>query len=145
MALSVVHGEENSQPHRFSGVWDKLGIFASALCLVDCIVLPITSTILISIQTSAAWAAAMHGWLLLVIGLSASMAFYHSFRAHRAYGIVATGVTGFLLLLAGDVFEARALIQGINWVSLLGSALLIAAHLKNLWMHSAHSGHGHPH
>lgn len=145
MALIVAHAENEPQPEKFSGLWDKLGIFASAICLIDCIVLPIASTILISMQSSAAWASGMHGWLLLVIGVTASMAFFHSFRAHRAYGIVATGATGFLLLVAGEIFEARTALKGINWISLLGSALLIAAHLKNLWMHSAHAGHGHRH
>lgn len=140
MGHASTHVQDHVTPHRFSGVWDKLGIIASTLCLIDCIVLPIVSTILISIQSTVTWAADMQGWLLLIIGTTASMAFYHSLKVHRAYGVVAAAATGLLLLIAGELFEVFGLLKGINWVSLSGSAILIAAHFKNLWMHR---GHGH--
>ena len=76
-------------------------------------------------------------WLLLpLIGLTASMAFYHSYRAHRSYAIVALGAMGFALLVAGELFEAKIALTGINYISLAGTALLISAHLRNLWMHA---------
>ena len=68
----------------FSAVWDKLGIFASGLCLIDCLVLPVLSTALIGLGSSVAWAQQLHWFLLPLIGLTASMAFYHSYRAHRS-------------------------------------------------------------
>jgi hypothetical protein len=133
----------HARSHRFSGVWDNLGIVASTLCLIDCIVLPIASTILLSIQSIVPWAANIHVWLLLIIGITASMAFYHSYEAHRAFGVVATGAAGLLLLIAGEFLEAHQLLKGVNWVSPLGSILLITAHLKNLWMHRGRAGHQH--
>lgn len=141
MTHDAAHSGEPIRRHRFSGVWDKLGIFASTLCLIDCIVLPIASTILISLQATVSWLDNMHGWLPLIIGATASFAFYHSYKAHRAYGIVATGTAGLLLLVLGEIAEALAYTKGVNWVSLLGSVLLIVAHLRNLWMHRGHAGH----
>jgi hypothetical protein len=124
--------------HAFTPLWDRLGIVASALCLVDCIVLPLTSAILLSFQTGASWADNLHWWLLPPIGVSASMSFYHSFKAHHAYGIVISGASGFCLLVAGEIFEAQARFKGINWVTIVGSTLLISAHLRNLLSHARH-------
>lgn len=120
----------------FSAVWDKLGIFASGLCLIDCLVLPLLSTALIGLGSSVAWAQQLHWLLLPLIGLTASMAFYHSYRAHGSYTIVALGATGFVLLVAGEVFEAKLAFTGINYISLAGTAFLISAHVRNLWMHA---------
>lgn len=145
MAVATTHAHHTvahrHHRHRFHGIWDKLGIFASALCLIDCLVLPIASAVLISIGTNSAWAAKFHGWILPIIGVSASMAFYHSLKAHHAYRIVAAGATGFALLVIGELAEASVQVRGINWVTLAGSGLLIAAHLKNLLMHSRRTAH----
>ncbi|MBX3721465.1 MAG: MerC domain-containing protein [Turneriella sp.] len=137
----------------FSAIWDKLGILASGLCLIDCIVLPLVSTALLSFQSTFAWAEKLHWLLLPVIGLTAGMAFYHSWKAHRSYFIVAAGLTGFLLLLAGEIFEAKLRFLKLNWVSVAGSAFLIGAHVRNLVMHLSHrhictvdhAGHGRSH
>jgi len=132
------HVHDEDKKHPFSGLWDKLGIFASALCLIDCIVLPIASTILLSINSTSSWAAGMHTYILPIIGVTAGMAFYHSVKAHRAIAIAITGGLGFLVLVAGEIYEARVAIKGINWITLAGSSLLIGAHLRNLWMHRSH-------
>lgn len=133
---------------RFSAIWDKLGIVASGLCLIDCIVLPLVSTALISFQSSFVWAREIHWALLPMIALTASFAFYHSYRAHRSYRIVAAGAVGFLLLLGGEIFEGYLVFARFNFVSVLGSVFLIGAHLANLKMHWKHRGvcridHGH--
>jgi len=120
---------------RFSALWDKLGIVASGLCLVDCVVLPLASALLVGFGSSFSWAREMHWVLLPLIATTASLAFYHSYRAHRSYRIVAVGATGFILLAVGEIFESELRITGLNWVSIAGSALLIGAHLTNLRMH----------
>lgn len=136
--------ERKSRRAVFALIWDKLGIVVSGLCLVDCLVLPLLSALLISLQSSASWFANLHLYLLPVIGVTAAMAFHHSFKAHRSYGIVTMGAVGFLLLVVGEVFENRLRFFLFNWVTLLGSALLIAAHLRNLLMHAGHAhGQGH--
>ena len=122
----------------FSAIWDKLGIAASTLCLVDCVVLPVVSTALLSAGSTFAWAEKLHWVLLPLIGLTAGMAFYHAWKAHRSYFIVAAGATGFLLLVAGEVFENNMRAFRLNWVSVAGSAFLIGAHARNLVMHLNH-------
>ncbi|MFZ5627832.1 MAG: MerC domain-containing protein [Spirochaetota bacterium] len=139
--------EVRNRPRRralFALIWDKLGIVVSGLCLVDCLVLPLLSALLVSLQSSVSWFASLHLYLLPVIGLTAAMAFHHSYKAHRSYGIVIMGAVGYLLLVLGEVFENRLRFLLFNWVTLLGSALLIAAHLRNLLMHTGHR-HKHAH
>jgi len=128
----------------FALIWDKLGIVVSGLCLVDCLVLPLLSAVLISLQSSVSWFANLHLYLLPVIGVTAAMAFHHSYKAHRSYGIVIMGAVGFALLVLGEVFEEKLRFLLFNWVTLMGSALLIAAHLRNLLMHAGHR-HKHAH
>jgi hypothetical protein len=120
----------------FALIWDKLGIVVSGLCLVDCLVLPLLSALLVSLQTSVSWFASLHLYLLPVIGITAGMAFHHSYKAHRSYGIVIMGAAGFFLLVLGEILESRLRFLLFNWVTLLGSVLLITAHLRNLLMHT---------
>ncbi len=138
MAGHKAHQHHSHNGSVFSAIWDKLGIAASTLCLIDCIVLPIISTALLSAQSSFAWAEKIHWLLLPLIGVTAGMAFYHSWKAHRSYLIVASGATGFILLVLGEVFEANLRSYRVNWMSIAGSAFLIGAHVRNLVMHLSH-------
>lgn len=122
----------------FRLIWDKLGIAVSGLCLLDCLFLPALSALLASLESSVGWIANLHAYLLPLVGLTAAIAFYHSFRVHRAYGIVLMGLAGFILLVFGEIFESKLRYFMFNWVTLLGAAFLIGAHLKNLLMHSGH-------
>ncbi|GAB4439407.1 MAG: hypothetical protein OHK0011_22010 [Turneriella sp.] len=145
--MAVLAEKAKGRPrHRafFALIWDKLGIVVSGLCLVDCLVLPLLSALLISLQSSVSWFANLHLYLLPVIGVTASMAFQHSYKAHRSYGIVIMGAVGYVLLVLGEVFESRLRFLLFNWVTLLGSALLITAHLRNLLMHTGQR-HKHAH
>lgn len=125
----------------FSALWDKLGIAASTLCLIDCIVLPIVSTALMSVGPVFAWADKLHWVLLPVIGITAGMAFYHSWKAHKSYLIVASGALGFVLLTLGEIFEGQLRVLRVNWISIAGSAFLIGAHVRNLVIHLNHKHH----
>lgn len=136
------------KPSVFSLIWDRLGVVMSGLCLIDCLVLPVVSTLLISMQSSMGWVKELHWYLLPVIGLTGGIAFHHSFKAHRAYSIVVSGVVGYLMLAFGELFESALGFASINYVSVTGSALLISAHVRNLLLHSGrhrHSGAHHEH
>ncbi len=152
MAVSLLqHRIPHSASHKvsvFSLAWDRLGVIMSGLCLIDCLVLPVVSTLLISLQSSVTWVRDLHWYLLPLIGVTAGIAFHHSFKAHRSYSIVVTGVFGYLMLAFGELFEARLGFTSINYVSVSGSALLISAHLRNLILHSGKNRHvcdGHEH
>ena len=128
----------------FSLAWDRLGVIMSGLCLIDCLVLPVVSTLLISLQSSVGWVKELHWYLLPVIGITGGIAFHHSFKAHRAYSIVVSGVVGYLMLAFGELFEPALGFNSVNYVSVAGSALLISAHVRNLMMHSRkHAHHEH--
>jgi hypothetical protein len=132
----------------FSLAWDRLGVIMSGLCLIDCLVLPVVSTLLISLQSSVTWVRDVHWYLLPLIGITAGIAFHHSFKAHRSYSIVFMGAVGYLMLALGELFEVRLGFKSVNYVSVTGSALLISAHVRNLILHSGKNRHvcdGHEH
>lgn len=146
MAVSLLLRSGHNHDHgrfatAFNSVWDKLGVFASGLCLLDCLVLPLLSTALMGFASSSAWAQDLHWLLLPIIGVTAGMAFYHSYKAHRSYVIVTVGLVGYILLIAGEILEGKSGASGINWISLAGSLALISAHLRNLWMHAGKRKH----
>ncbi|MBV6494209.1 MAG: hypothetical protein LDLANPLL_02240 [Turneriella sp.] len=135
---TLPNAPENLHTHPFSSFWDKIGIAASLLCLLDCLVLPLASILLMSIGSAFAWTENMHTWLLPLIALTSSFAFYHSWKAHRSYSIVSTALLGFLLLVAGEFLEIITFSVRWNWLSFSGSLLIIVAHLRNLTMHAKH-------
>jgi len=144
-ALETKHDHAvKSKSSVFSLAWDRLGAIMSGLCLIDCLVLPVVSTLLIGLQSSVGWVKELHWYLLPVIGITGGIAFHHSFKAHRAYSIVVSGVVGYLMLAFGELFEPALGFKSINYVSVAGSALLISAHIRNLMMHNRkHAHHEH--
>jgi hypothetical protein len=132
-----MNGVKHSHHHgpAFSSVWDKLGIVASGLCLVDCVVLPVVSTILVSFSSALGWTENLHWYLMPVIGVTAGIAFYHSWQAHRSYRIVYLAAVGFLLLLAGAVSETWLRSGAGTVMSIAGSVALMLAHGMNLRQH----------
>ena len=152
MAVSILQPRishtDSQKGSVFSLAWDRLGVIMSGLCLIDCLVLPIVSTLLISLQSSVTWVRDLHWYLLPFIGITAATAFHHSFKAHRSYSIVLMGALGYLMLALGELFEVRLGFKSINYVSVTGSALLISAHVRNLVLHSGKNRHvcdGHEH
>lgn len=132
-----------NSPRFLTALWDRLGVFSSGLCLIDCLVLPIASTVLIGFQASVPWVLGFHTLVLPIIALAASFAFYHSFKAHRSYGVVIVGVLGIFFLFVGELWEENLRPNTIHYASLVGSLFLIAAHTRNLLLHSRHRACAH--
>lgn len=124
--------------HHFSSFWDKAGVIFSGLCLIDCVVLPALPLLLFGVEGILPQNINLHKFLLPAILLTATAAFYHSYRRHRAYRIVIPGICGVLLLVAGFLAEGAGIPLFARGLSLTGSALLIGAHTANLWQHRQH-------
>jgi hypothetical protein len=111
---------------------DKLGIWASALCVVHCIVTPVL------ISASAVFAHLIPGeektHRTLAVGVAAlgAIALVKGFRTHgrrRILGLMALGL-GFIF--AGAFYGDRLPSHGYEVaVTMAGSALMITAHRMN--------------
>ncbi len=112
--------------------WDRLGIAASALCMVHCIALPVAFALLPAMAAYdgiSDYTHVLFGVALVAISL---FSFFPGYRLHRAAGVPAFAAAGLALVLAG-AFGGHALAgeSGETVLTVAGSALLIAAHLRN--------------
>ncbi|MEW5248397.1 MerC domain-containing protein [Microbulbifer discodermiae] len=107
---------------------DTLGIVASGLCLLHCMLIPVLPAlgglgVLVALQGSQY----LHLALLIPVVLLALASFPASCRRHRRHAVMIAGFSGILLLVIALYLE------GI-WellASILGAGLLILAHWVN--------------
>jgi len=137
---SALLGIQSAPARSRKMIWDKLGIIASGLCLIDCIVLPVVSTTLLLFSQSS-WGESMHHALLPLIFFTGGLAFYHSFKIHRSYILTGVAISAFTLILIGEIFEEQMKVLPVNVLSLAGSLLLISAHIRNIRLHHRGSCH----
>ncbi len=112
--------------------WDRLGVAASALCMVHCIALPVLFALLPAMAAYDGIADSTHvvfGVLLVAISL---FAFIPGYRLHHAREVPAYAVSGLALVLVG-AFGVHELAgdSGEFILTVAGSVLLILAHLRN--------------
>lgn len=120
-------------PRPDAGLWlDRLGVWASALCVVHCVLTPIV------ISASAVFAhlipgeERIHRQLAILVSCLGAAAVANGVRKHRRYqviGFVAAGL-GCIWFAAcqGDQLPSHASEVG---VTMLGSGLMIAGHRLN--------------
>ena len=111
---------------------DRLGIWASAACVVHCVVTPVLlslSSVLAHLLPSE---ERVHRSLAVALAVVGAMALLQGFRKHRRRRVCALMATGLGCIFFG-AFYGRLLPS--HWlelsVTLLGSAQLIAAHWLN--------------
>lgn len=109
--------------------WDALGLLASGLCLVHCMSLPLLLAALPALGFLAARAfhVALGG---LVLGLAA-LAFVSGYRRHRRLGVLALGLGG-AASLGVAMLLPEGVVAGERWLTVVGSLVLVSAHLLNL-------------
>ncbi|MBT8113904.1 MAG: MerC domain-containing protein [Arenicella sp.] len=80
---------------------DKMAVFLSGVCIVHCLVTPILVTLLPIVALSAlAEDILFHRMMLWLVLPTSCIALFIGCRKHRNLNIVATGVTGMLMLTA---------------------------------------------
>ncbi len=108
---------------------DKVGMCASLLCMLHCLVVPVAfvfgvNSLLLAID---------HEWLERVIILASLfiglIAFMQGFFRHRQHFIPVLFTAGFLLLVNGESVQHTWLSAGL---SVAGAAVIIYAHYQNL-------------
>lgn len=111
---------------------DRVGIWASGLCVVHCILTPV----LISLSAVLAHVLPsdehVHRPLALILALIGAIALVRGYRAHRQTSVIYLMAGGLALIFTG-AFVGDHL--GGHWaevgVTLLGSVLMIASHRMN--------------
>ena len=110
-------------------VADKLGMFLSGLCAVQCAMLPI----LLSVSAVVpGWAHIGHGWIwLTVIGSIAVWSFTRGWKRHHDSRVIVLSVLGFGTLLVATLLEERVSILIESGLFVLGGVLMVMAHWRN--------------
>ena len=111
---------------------DRLGIWASALCVVHCLLTPM----LLSLSAVAAHflpgEESTHRSLAMLVALFGALALLRGFRLHGRRRVIAMMAGGLLCIAGaawfGDRLPSHAWEVGITF---MGSALMICAHRLN--------------
>lgn|SRR5690606_4191992 len=120
-------------------VWDRLGIIFSSICVVHCLFvafIPLAYPAL-NYFTHTDW---VHGLVAASLLITTPMAFYPGFKKHGLTWILILASVGIVIILSGMVLEERASEIISHSTSILGSVLLVLAHLKNI-QHSHKHNH----
>ena len=114
-------------------VWaDRMGIWASALCIVHCLLTPIL------LSMSAVFAHFLpseertHRSLAVFIAFVGAIALVRGFRAHRRIRVIGLMATGLACIFFAAYWGDRLPIHGAEvGITFIGSILMISAHRLN--------------
>ncbi len=110
-------------------VADKLGMFLSGLCAIQCAMLPILLSVTAVVPN---WAHFGHGWIWLsVIGVIALWAFARGWQQHQDKAVIAYFVLGYSNLVVATLLEGQISILLESALFVLGGSLMVLAHWRN--------------
>ena len=108
---------------------DKIGMFLSGLCAVQCAMLPILLSLSAVVPS---WAHFGHGWIWLsVVGIIAFWSFSRGWKLHHDKHMIALFLLGFGFLIAGNLLEERASLITESLIFVVGGVLMVMAHWRN--------------
>ncbi|HXH32095.1 MAG TPA: MerC domain-containing protein [Bacteriovoracaceae bacterium] len=112
-------------------VWDRLGIAFSSACVVHCIMVAFLPFFFpaISVYTHSTWVHVIVGIIIL---FTSPLAFIPGYRKHGLTWIIGVAFSGLFLILLGILLEEQVSEQVSHGVSILGSLILVVAHVKNI-------------
>ena len=118
--------------HVHKPAFDRVGIAASAVCLVHCLLLPLLVPLL-PLLAGVAGAEDVHEGLLVFLTFCALLAFVPGYRAHRALSVLLFGGLGVVLLVGGALAHEWTELAAFDTpLTVLGGVVLIATHWVNL-------------
>ena len=112
---------------------DRLAIFISALCVIQCLFLPVVVTFLPFLDMWWLSDAVLHPILLAFVLPLTLYALLPARAKHGSNGPLKLAIPGLMLLFAG-VFMEQTLAEKI--LTVVGALLLAVAHLKNIILSS---------
>lgn len=108
---------------------DKLGMFLSGLCAIQCAMLPI---LLSASAVVPGWAHFGHGWLWMsVIGGIALWSFTRGWQRHQDKKVVVYSVLGYLVLIIATMSEDQVPVLAESALFVVGGGLMVMAHWRN--------------
>lgn len=111
---------------------DRIGVAASVLCLIHCLLLPLAVPML-PLLSGVAAAESVHEGLLVLLSVCAVFAFVPGYRTHRTLSVLVYGGLGVILLAAGVLAHDVAVLDGLDTpLTVIGGVVLIATHWVNL-------------
>jgi uncharacterized membrane protein YfcA len=109
--------------------WDAVGITASAVCVVHCVVTPIALIFLPALSRFLPGNESFRRWLVLAVFSIGMISFASGYNRHRRKLLLVPLVAGMALIATGAFLISNDVQETI--VTLLGSALVISAHVMN--------------
>lgn len=110
-------------------VADKLGMFLSGLCAVQCAMLPIILSVSAVVP---GWAHFGHGWIwMTVIGSIALWSFATGWQKHHDFKVIAYALIGYALLLVATALEDQVPILVESGLFVVGGVAMVMAHWRN--------------
>jgi membrane-bound acyltransferase YfiQ involved in biofilm formation len=143
MATEILQTVNNEQPtdghaHRSLELFDALGIFASALCMVHCLALPF---FMAALPFAMSWLGhdnvhyLLAGWVFLFC----LAAIVPGYLKHRQTNILILMLVGLSLVLTATFGMHFGLSESLEIPMItVGNLLVIAAHWRNRSLNSAH-------
>ena len=116
---------------RARGPGDRTAILLSGLCLVHCLVLPLTVSLLPWLAVLVDRETAVHRWLLVAIVPISALTLMRGCARHGRWTVMGLG-----LVALGVLVTATQLDGATEWIetglTVVGTAILSSAHLMNL-------------
>ncbi len=110
-------------------VADKLGMFLSGLCAIQCAMLPILLSVSAVVPN---WAHFGHGWVWLsVIGAIALWSFSRGWQRHRDSMVLLLFLLGYTGLVVATLLEEQVSVLVESALFVLGGTLMVMAHWRN--------------
>jgi hypothetical protein len=157
--FSVPSPMTSDRAHWASSPWDQIGILLSAVCLIHCLITPILLLVLslMKINHQLPEIDGLHEVLAWVLPVIALISFIPGYRLHRDSRVFVYGAIGISLIILGAQFhhaegfivsalnrlqaqsplvhvagiQLQAVMISETLITVLGSALLVRAHLLN--------------
>jgi hypothetical protein len=122
----------SGRPRTISAYADSLGIAASALCLVHCILTPVVLSLAIVSAHFLPSEERTHRMLAVIIAAIGGIALANGYRRHRRVRVLCLMTAGLGCIFAGAYWGDRlpSHLAEVG-VTLLGSSLMISAHFIN--------------
>lgn len=129
--MAVVFSNETTG--RRGAIYDRAAICVSALCLAQCLLLPILVVVGPLVSLGLFGAELFHLALLAVILPLSVVAFIQGYAVHRSARMLGPGLAGLAIVVTTAILDGPVLgALGTALLTSFGGVLLISAHWLNL-------------
>jgi uncharacterized membrane protein YfcA len=122
----------SDQESVWTGAVDRIGMFASAACVVHCLVTPVLLSLLAVYAHFLPSEEHTHRVLAVVVTLLGALALLTGYRRHKRPSVLLLMAAGLALICGGAFFGNRLPSHPYEVaITLAGSCCMIAAHRRN--------------